>query len=189
MSKIQICMAAVCLVIAGGCSRPEQAVSSDPVCLEFSAEQMMEAARTVLDDMHFGLEKDDSQSFYLRTRPLAGAQFFEFWRTDNADAYTAARSNLQSLRRIVELEFHPGQGTTCMVCRVRVQRLSIPETPIIGMAGLAGTYTSSSAGKQTMAVDEEQLAQMEWLDEGPDRALEQTILKNIKRELVKGLHR
>lgn len=188
MSKIMIFAAALCLLTVGGCGRPNQVVSSDPVCLDFTAEQMMGAARSVLDGMQFGIEKDDPQSFYLRTRPLAGAQYFEFWRRDNADAYTAARSNLHSLRRTVEIELYPGEETTCMACRVTVQRLSIPERQIVGMAGMAGTFTTSSAGKQTMSVSEKQLARMEWIDEGPDRALEQKILKEIKRKLVKGLH-
>jgi hypothetical protein len=185
---VQIYVAALCLVIVSGCSRPKQVVSSDPVCLDFTVEQMMGASRAVLDDMHFNLEKDDPQSFYLRTRPLAGAQYFQFWRKDNADAYTAARSNVQSLRRIVELEFYPGEGSTCMACRVSVQKLSIPEKPIAGMAGMSATFTTSNSSRQSMAVDEEQLERMEWIDEGPDRALEQKILRNIKRELVKGIH-
>jgi hypothetical protein len=185
MSKIQICMAALCLSVVGGCGRPRQVVSSDPVCLNYSTEQMMEAAKSALKEMHFNLEKDDPQSLYIRTRPLAGAQYFQFWRQDNADAYTAARSNLHSLRRIVEIEIYPGPDTTCMACRVQVQKLSIPEKPIAGMAGMAGTFTTGGSSRQSMAVDEKQLAQMEWLHEGPDRALEQKILNEIKRQLAK----
>jgi hypothetical protein len=189
MSKILICVISLCLMCFVGCGKPTQVVSSDPVCLPFSTEQLMDAARDVLDEMHFTLEKDDPQSRYLRTRPLSGAQFFQFWRHDNADAYASAQSNLHSLRRIVEMEFSPGPDTVCMACRVQVQRLSIPERPIEGTHNMGAAFTDSDNNRQTVQIDEKQLEKMEWLDAGPDRALEQKIVKQIEKKLQRGKRR
>ena len=168
-----------------GCSAPEQIVSSDPVCLPgVEVPEAMEAARAVLDRMQFTMEKYDTQARYLRTRPLSGAQFFQVWRQDNASAYTSAEANLQSLRRIVEMELSPFANRICIKCRVYVQQLSIPEEPIEGVLRMAGGYTDSSSSNQTLRLEGRQLEKMEWLDKGLDRALEQKILQRIKEEVT-----
>jgi hypothetical protein len=169
---------------AAGCSRPREVVSSDPVCLpRINTSAAMEAARAVLEDMRFSIEKYDPDALYIRTRPLSGAQFFEFWRQDNASAYTAARANLQSLRRVVEIEATPYPDRTCLECRVYVQKLSLPEQPIRGSKRLAETYTESSATQQSLQIEPKQLEQMEWLDAGLDRDLEQKILTKIREKV------
>lgn len=186
MSKIRYSLVLFCLVWLIGCGRPQQVVSSDQVCLKFTGEQTMEAAKSVLQSMHFSLEKDDPQASYLRTRPLAGAQFFQFWRQDNADAYMTSQANLHSLRRTVEMEFYPQGDTVCMNCRVQVQRLSLPEQPVEGYLNFAGSFTESEQSRQTVQVDKDRLEAMEWLDAGLDRALEQKILKKVQKKLQKG---
>lgn len=188
MSKISLSIL-VCIFCLGGCSQPEQVVSSDPVCLDFTMNQTMEAAKAALIQMHFNLEKDDPQTHYLRTRPLPGAQFFQFWRKDNADAYSAAQANMHSLRRIVEMEFSEKDNAVCIACRVQVQRLSFPEKPIEGRNASASAFTESQYNRQSVLVDEDQLAKMEWLDAGPDRALEQRILERVKKQLQEGKQR
>lgn len=174
---------AVLGVWAGGCSRPEQVVSSDPVCLpQISLEKAMDASRDVLEDMQFSIEKYDADARYIRTRPLSGAQFFQVWRQDNASGHAAARANMQSLRRIVEIEATPYPTRTCLECRVYVQQLSLPEEPIQGAMRFAGTYTESTATEQTLRLESGQLEQMEWLDAGLDRELEQKILTKIREK-------
>ena len=185
MSKILILLLC-CTLFFGGCGRPQQAVSSGPVCLAFPAQQTMAAAAEVLKELHFSLEKDDPQALYIRTRPLSGAQFFEFWRRDNADAYMTSQANLHSLRRIVEIEVYPRGQTVCTLCRVHVQRLSMPERPIESHRNMAAAFTESERTRQTIGVDDRQLEQMEWLDAGPDRALERRILNRLQRKLREG---
>jgi len=182
LSVLMIMMVFVCVL--GGCSAPEQVVSSDPVCLPgVKVTEAMEAARAVLDRMQFTMEKYDTQVYYIRTRPLSGAQFFQVWRQDNASAYASAEANLKSLRRVVELEMNPFTDRTCITCRVYVQQLSLPEKPIEGVIRMSGTYTDSSSSDQTLRVEGRQLEEMEWLDKGFDRQLEQDILGKIKEEM------
>ena len=168
-----------------GCSAPEQVVSSDPVCLPgVEVPEAMEAARTVLDRLQFTTEKYDVEARYIRSRPLSGAQFFQVWRQDNASAYTSAEANLKSLRRIVEMELSPFANRTCIKCRVYVQQLSLPEEPIEGVMRMAGSYTKSGSSKQTLVLRGDQLEEMEWLDKGFDRELEQKILEKIKEGMA-----
>jgi len=185
MNKLVLAVvAAVFVVSLTGCSRPEQVVSSDPVCLpQVDLDRAMKTARTVLEDMQFTIDKYDPDALYIRTRPLSGAQFFQFWRGDNASAYTSARANLQSLRRFVEIEAMPYPTRTCLECRVTVQKLSLPEDPVRGASRMGGTYTESSDTEQSLRIEPAQLEQMEWLDAGPDRELEQKILTKIRENV------
>lgn len=177
-------VAAVLPVLFAGCSRPQQVISSDPVSLpQVSVSQAMEASRAVLEEMQFSIEKYDPQAYYIRTRPLSGAQFFQVWRQDNASGYTSAQANLQSLRRIVEIEAKPYANRTYLECRVYVQQLSLPEEPVEGIRGLAGSYTDSSTSDQTLRLDSDRLEKMEWLDKGLDRALEEKILNKIRGKI------
>ena len=171
-----------------GCGSEQQAVSDDPICLPNTpTDQAMQAAQAVLLKMHFEIEKYDIDARYIRTRPLSGAQFFEIWRQDNASASAATQANLYSLRRIVELECTPQDTTTCVQCRVRVLRLSVPEGPIEGAGQMGGIHTESSTRYQTLEVDRHKQAQIEWLDAGPDHDLERKILELLERDIEKGM--
>lgn len=170
-----------------GCASQNLSQSAEPACQpNTSVEKAMESARTVLTKMQFELEKDDPEARYIRTRPLSGAQFFEFWRQDNASAFSGAQANLYSIRRIVEMEFTPENTTTCIQCRVQVLHLSIPEQPLEGATRMGGIYTESSSRYQTLEVDNRRAAEMEWLDAGPDHALERKILKLVQQDIHKG---
>lgn len=180
---------AVCTLIIG-CASQEQALSSDPVCLSNTlTDQAMESAQTVLEKMHFDLEKNDLDACYIRTRPLSGAQFFEFWRKDNASTVARKQANIHSIRRVVELDFSPENTTTCIQCRVQVSRLSIPERPIQGFAHMGGLYTDSHNREQRLDIDPERMHGIEWLDGGPDHSLEQKILQLIQQDILKGKSR
>jgi hypothetical protein len=174
-------------ILFSGCGSQQQAASDNPLCLpNTNTDQVMTSAQAVLLKMHFDIEKYDTDAHYIRTRPLSGAQFFEIWRRDNASASSTAQSNLYSLRRIVELECIPQNTTTCVQCRVQVLRLSIPERPIEGATRMAGVYTESSSHYQTLEIDREKQAKIEWIQADPDHDLEQKILKLIQQDIEKG---
>jgi len=174
-------------VLGLGCASQDLSLPPDPACLPgISVDQAMESARTVLTKMQCELEKDDPEARYMRTRPLSGAQFFEFWRRDNASAASGAQANLHSIRRIVELEFAPENAITCVQCRVQVLRLSVPEQPLEGTTRMGGIYTESSSREQSLEVDSRRAAEMEWLDAGPDHALESKILTLVRQDTQKG---
>lgn len=170
-----------------GCGQPRQVVSTDPVCLpQVNSDQVMEAAYVVLTDMQFSIEKYDFEARYLRTRPLSGAQFFQVFRGDNASSYAAVEANMYSLRRTVEIEVTPFANRACIQCRAMVQQLSIPEKPLVGTSRMARQYTLGGRGDQSLQLDRQQAQQMEWLDCGADRALEEKIIEKIKQRLDKG---
>ena len=185
MKKIFLSVAIIGLAVnISGCASSQQTLSTDPLCLPNTLnEQAMLKAQAVLEKMHFDIEKFDPEAGYIRTRPLSGAQFFEFWRQDNASAQAAAQANLHSLQRVAELEFTPQNTTTCVQCRVQVLRLSIPERPVEGNRQIASIYTDSSYREQSLQMDPDDLSGIEWIDVGPDRDLERKILKLIQKEI------
>ena len=171
-------------LLATGCAAQQPVQAPEPVCLTNTLpEQAMAAAQTVLEKMQFEIEKYDTDVMYVRTQPLSGAQFFEFWRKDNVSAYDNAQANLHSIRRTAELTFTPNGTTTCVECQVYVQRLSIPESPLISTSQMGGVHTKSHTRFQTLKVDAERMAMSEWVDEDPDHALEQRILNKIHGQL------
>jgi hypothetical protein len=185
--NITILFLMIVCIIYSGCGSEQQAISDEPLCVpDMLTDQVMEAAQAVLLKMHFDIEKYDTDVHYIRTRPLSGAQFFEIWRQDNASASAAAQANLYSLRRIVELDFTHQDEKTCIQCRVDVLRLSIPERPIEGAGRMGGTYTESSSRYQTLEVDPDKQAQIEWIEAGTDEDLERKILNRIERNINKG---
>lgn len=178
------------VLLGNGCASQSFQQSTEPVCFPNTLpDQAMDAAQTALTKMHFDIEKCDPDVLYLRTRPLSGAQFFEFWRKDNASAHAKAESNLHSVRRTAELTFTPDGSTTCVQCQVHVQRLSIPEAPLVSSSQMGGVHTKSHTRFQTLKVDAERKAMSQWVDAGPDPDLEQRILQYIQREIDKGTAR
>lgn len=181
-----VALSVIAAGVFSGCGSQELSQPPDPLCLPNTPLSVtMNASQTVLEKMHFDIEKFDAEALYIRTRPLSGAQFFEFWRKDNTSAFAATQSNLHSIRRIVELELSSEDTDTCLQCRVYVSRLSIPERPIQGYILLGGAHTKSHTRQQTLKVDPERKAMSEWMDAGPDRDLERKILELIKKETLK----
>jgi hypothetical protein len=172
---------------AGGCSRVKM-MQAQPVCIEAaSQDKLMRACEKMLVSMQFQIEKYDEESGVIRTRPLRGKQFFEFWRSDNASGFDAAESNLQSLQRTAELTFETQASRVCVTCVVDTRRLSLPEEPIQSYYQAAGIYTGSGASKQRLEVKGDRLEEMRWIDLGRDEALEQKMLTKIQRLVKKGI--
>lgn len=178
---------AMLAVALSGCGDSAKVVATAPDSLTApDADALMDAARQTLSRMLFVIDKYDIEAGYIRTRPQRGAQFFEPWRQDNASAAAFARANIDSLRRTVEVFVEPLEGTMQLRCLVSVQKLALPPQPIQSMARLANMYTDSSRNLQTLAIEKEQLSRMEWLDLGPDHALEHRIVTQIQEQLGKG---
>ncbi|MBN1788280.1 MAG: hypothetical protein JW806_07790 [Sedimentisphaerales bacterium] len=165
-----------------GCS--QQQIESKPVCLaQADIESAMQQAELVLLKMNFVVEKSDSDVGIMRTRPLAGSQFFEFWKKDNQDDYNGAMSNLHTIQKTVELSFTSKNGQLCIDCVARVERLSIPEKEIDSAARAYGMFSASSETSQSLELAGKQLALMEWIDLGRDAKLETVILDEINKKL------
>ena len=108
-----------CLLLAGCGGNQQQAAQAEPICLaNVQKSQAMQIAEDVLAKMHFTVDKADAERGLIRTRPLAGAQFFELWRSDNVGAFNSAEANMHSIRRTVSLDISlptGPQGKNCVL--------------------------------------------------------------------------
>ncbi len=163
--------------------------------------EVVQAAEYVLTRMHFAIEKLDAEQGLVKTRPLRGAQFFEFWRSDNANSYGCEEAGLQSIRRTVELRVRnaavdrrPEAGDTCSLqpiasglrveCVVLVQRLNLPENEVAGTSEAYQVHSRSTATLQRIEVSPQQRRAMTWIDLGADRDLAARVLDRIAKRLA-----
>lgn len=94
MSKVKSLSFIACtaLLLITGCAQTRQFKAVEQICVpNLEKQQAMKAAEEVLDQMHFSIEKADAEQGLIRTRPLAGAQFFQFWRSDNVGGFNMPR--------------------------------------------------------------------------------------------------
>jgi hypothetical protein len=148
---------------------------------DISTADLMEAAEDVLTRMYFTIEKADVQNGLIRTRPLPGAQFFEFWRSDNVGSDNTLAANLHTIRRTVTLDIGQQDEQLHIGCEVQAQRLSLPERQVGSSARIYGMFSQSSASLQRLKLNPEQKQEMAWIDMGRDSRLEEEILKRIQR--------
>jgi len=168
-----------------GCAQQQQAAIIRPISVpHIGTAEAMEIAEDVLAKMHFEIEKADVPGGYMRTGPLPGAQFFEFWRSDNVGSKNALQANLHTIRRTVELNMTRREGQLEIDCDVRVQRLSLPERDVSSSARVYGMFTRSTPSLQKMRFDTAQEKEIAWIDLDNDARLAAEILKRIEKRLA-----
>jgi hypothetical protein len=207
----------LCVLIAGmlsvlGCTGPNKTASVEPtpmICEDgVTKAQVIEAAEHVLTGMHFPIEKLDVEQGVIRTRPLRGGQFFEFWRSDNASSDGCQEANLQSIRRSVELRVvQPLRTADCglriestasnpqsaglqpvasglrIECEVAVQRLSLPGNEVAGTSQAYVIHSRSTPTLQRLELTPQQQRAMAWIDLGQDPDLAVRILRRVAKRL------
>ncbi len=177
---------ALCLICIAGCGQNQKATGNAVITTETNkVSWTMQAAEEVLIKMHFDIAKADYEKGYIRTRPLAGAQFFEFWRSDNVGMDNQLLSNMHSIRRIVEFNITNSNGILETDCKVHVQRLSIPQREMWSSSQTFQTFTRSSLSFQRLELHPEQEKEMEWLELDRDAKLEAEILKCLSSTMDK----
>ncbi len=170
-----------CVVMLSGCAGTQRHETVEQIRIE-NADilQAMEIAEDVLAEMHFTIDKADAKSGYIRTKPLSGGQFFEFWRCDNIGADSSLASNLHTIRRTVELEVvRPGEDLI-IDCNVHVQRLSLPERDITSSARVYQMFSRSKESLQRLKLNSYQERNLAWIDLGKDERLTTEILRRIE---------
>jgi hypothetical protein len=174
----------------GGCARQQQSETVEQICVaDLDKARVMQIAEDVLEEMHFSIDKSDIEQGFIRTKPLAGTQFFEFWRKDTIGNFNWEESNLHSIRRIVEMDVSrevnstgsPQKGQLCISCDVSVQRLNLPERLLHSVRSY-DVFSRGSPTMQKLNLDKEQKALMTWVDLGRDEPLETEILKRIENK-------
>ena len=173
-----------CALVLTGCAKQQQFKTVEQICMPAASKaEAMQAAEDVLGKMHFTIDKADVEQGLVRTRPLPGAQFFEFWRSDNVGALNSAEANLHSIRRVVELDISRQGGQLCIGCNVKVSRLSLPEQQISSSARAYRMFSQSSPSMQKLELHPEQKKSMAWVDLGNDTMLATEILKRIEKRV------
>jgi hypothetical protein len=185
MRKIAIWTIGTFAAMVMGCAGQREGDTLTELCLvSVNARTVLEEAEEVLGQMHFQVEKSDAEAGYLRTRPLRGGQFFEFWRKDNAGACNAAEANLHTVRRTVEMETKEKGGNLCVTCSVKTERLSLPAGEVDVSTRAYGMFTKSEGRMQRLELRERQKEQMEWVELGEDRMLANVILQGLEGRLT-----
>jgi len=146
---------------------------------------LMEVAEDVLANMYFTIDKTDADSGLIRTMPLPGAQFFEFWRSDNVGVDNTLAANLHTIRRAVTLDISQQGKELRIGCNVQAQRLSLPERQVSSSARVYGMFSLSSPSLQRLKLNPAQKKEMAWIDLGRDSRLEAEILKRIETRIVR----
>jgi hypothetical protein len=166
-----------------GCSSQVHVDPDTPICLSYSNQaDLMAVCEDVLVRMNFEIEKYDVDRGYIKTRPLRGAQFFEFWRSDNAGSANASTSNLHSVLRTIELQLTDDNGGFCVECTSQLRRLSIPEPKLSSTSINNGIFTGGSRTLQKLRPKQRNL---DWIEMGSDTKLEQKILGRILAKIEK----
>jgi hypothetical protein len=177
----------VCLF--AGCAQKPQ-IDPEPICLaNRDLASVMKQTELVLLKLNFIVDKADVNTGLMRTKPLPGGQFFEFWRKDNRDGYSSALSNIHSIRRTAVLNFMPRNDLLCIDCNVTIERLSLPEKEINSSARVFSIFSSSSESRQTLQLENEQRILMDWVYFDRDGNLEALILQKINQKISKGKNR
>ncbi len=175
--------ALIMMITAAGCGPAVRSQAALEPMVAGDKAAAMDAAERALREMYFTIDKFDADAGYIRTHPLRAGQFFELWRRDNASPQAFAHANLDSLRRTVEIVLEPDNDVIALRCVVTVEKLTLPPQPVRSMSQLAGMYTDSSRRVQTLALDRDIIARAQWIDLGPDEALQHYILTQIQRRL------
>jgi hypothetical protein len=159
---------------------------SERICLaDVQKAAAMQVAEDVLAKMHFTIEKADAEAGLIRTRPLSGAQFFEFWRKDSVGGFNSTEANLHSIRRTLELRFSKKAQELCIDCDARTQRLNLPEQEVTSSAQAYVLFSRSSSLLQTMQLNPVQETGIAWVDLGKDRGLALEVLERIQKQISK----
>ena len=183
--RILLLLALSALTFFTGCSTgPFQA--KEQICAPgYDKSYALETAENVLSKMNFTIAKSDIEQGIIQSHPLRAAQSFEFWRKDNIGQFNTAEANLHTIRRTAQLTASEKGQQICMVCNVRVQRMSLPEKPIISQSQTSAMFTKSGASQQRLKLNPEQKENMTWIDLGRDIRLETEILKRIEKKLTR----
>ena len=178
--------ASILLLLSASCAKQQQYTAIDKICsVDFEKAQLMQAAQETLGKMHFTIDKADAEQGYIRTQPLAGAQFFEFWRKDNVGSFNFNEANLHTIRRIAELKVSQLQEQLCIDCVVKAQRLNLPQQQISSGSQVYKIFSESSSSMQKFKLSDEQKRNMSWIDLGEDHRLQTEILKSLKDQIAK----
>jgi len=175
----------ISLLLLASCARQYRGEMAEQILItDIGKAETIQLTEDVLAQLHFTIDKLDVRNGLIKTRPLPGSQFFEFWRGDNVGPDNNLQANLHTIRRTVELDITEQGEKICIGCHVKVQRLSLPEREITSSARAYDMFSRSTPSLQRLTFDPEQQKAMAWIDLGEDIPLATEILKRIKERIL-----
>jgi len=183
--KLFIVVSVCGFFVFAGCGQQAQVKNVERICLGgLDRAKAVEVSEEVLRDMNFTVTKAEPELGYVLSRPLAGGQFFEFWRKDNVGSLNNAEANLHSIRRTVELRMDEEPQEVCINCRVRVERLSLSEPAEKGV-GIKYDRITGQRMRTSVLKLEPEAEQKQWIELGNDEELATAILHRIEKKVAK----
>ena len=186
MSKILIGVVGFVSLILAGCCNQQPVSEISRICpSQADKHHAMAAARHVLGDMFFVIEKADEETGYLSTKPLPAAQFFEPWRSDTIGFCNWAEANLGSVERIAEITIDSGDGGVCINCEVRTRKFSMATRQISSPSEVYRLFAENQSLSPSLKLRPKDRQTAQWVDMGTDVKLQARILERIQKEIAK----
>ncbi len=185
MPKFRYTLSIITLLFLAGCQAEQPFEAKKRVCRkDIKKPELMRVAKEVLGEMYFVVEKADIERGLIKTKPLPGAQSFEFWRSDNVGQYNTDMANLHSIVRTAQLTFSSNNNQICAECTVKIRRLSMPEKEVNSTARAYSLFFDGAGSLQKLKLSGRQIEQMAWLDMGRDERLETEIINRIETQIT-----
>ena len=168
-----------------GCAEERGPHSEAVTRCNASFEKVWNACLASLEEHSFQIDRHDRRFGLIVSKPVAGKQFFEFWRKDTASGYDLLNSSLHTIRRVVTIRIaKQGPMQFQVDIEAQAQRISTSSSQLnstaeaFEMMGSQGVHVSPSRSDYLSP-----RAEPVWVDIGREGDLEQAIMKDIARRL------
>ncbi|MBN2375997.1 MAG: hypothetical protein JXD22_06335 [Sedimentisphaerales bacterium] len=170
--------------ILGGCASGNKGapIISRPIVVEAEADRLWQVSQEQIKRTGFTLDKVDRRGGVIQTYPLTSKQWFEFWCHDVVTFDDLAVSSLQSIRRIVIIEFEPLDENRFEVkCMVNIEKIAGDPAVISGQVQASDILGETIGRVPAANLPGPRSGEVaKWYFVGRDQALEAKILDSIK---------
>ncbi|MDK1030536.1 MAG: hypothetical protein QGD94_00855 [Planctomycetia bacterium] len=184
MKIISLSVALVSIMVAAfasGCGQPAKAILNPMPVGEKSVKEVESVATDVMLDLGFEVERPRRSVGRVDALPLVSASIFEFWRRDTVGLKERMASTIHTIRRRAQILVSPDNGGVKVFVQVKKERKTAAGREVLTVSD---TYSLYRRDKSGLTRDEKRGdAGVEWEDLGRDEALEQIILRRIRRRL------
>jgi len=144
-----------------------------------AGEELWTAAKEVLRDHGFRLDRVDRGAGLITTMPRTSQQAFEFWRNDVCTSFDLWEATLNPIRRWAEVRFVQNDvgAWTDISVTVHKERFSAPDRQFNNTGSayqFFGNQLPSTTGQTEVTSADER-----WLDAGRDAALEGCLVQQV----------
>lgn len=140
---------------------------------------MWERTVSVLNAMHFQIDRESKIEGVIETYPRAGSNLLEPWHPDSVGFSNRLESTLQSIRRKVIVSFEP-QNADSELVMIRVEK-EIEDVPgAVANSPGGATFSESNPLLRDLNQTLGQTQPSRWIPRGTDPLLEAEIARRIR---------